>query len=52
MEVNLQMKDPVCGMNIAETSKHKSIYESKTYYFCSNACNTEFNKNPKKYAKQ
>lgn len=46
-------KDPICGMTVDEkTAKFKSTYEGKTYYFCSNACKAEFDKNPKRYAKK
>lgn len=44
------VKDVVCGMNIDEkTAKFKSDYQGKTYYFCSSACKTNFDKNPAKY---
>jgi len=39
-------------MNVTEASKYKSVHEGKTYYFCSNACKIEFDKNPKKYTKK
>jgi Cu+-exporting ATPase len=52
MEVKTDMaKDPVCGMNVDEkTAKLKSAYMGKTYYFCSQACKSSFDKNPTKYA--
>jgi len=44
-------KDPVCGMSVDEkTSKLKSEYMGKTYYFCNQSCKTAFDKNPSKYA--
>ena len=44
-------KDPVCGMQINEqTAANKSNYHGKTYYFCSPACKSTFDKNPEKYA--
>ena len=44
-------KDPVCGMQLSETSAPaKTEYKGKTYYFCSPACKTTFDKNPEKYA--
>ena len=44
-------KDPVCGMEVNEkTAKHKTEYKGKTYYFCSPACKTAFDKSPAKYA--
>jgi len=44
-------KDPICGMTVDEkTTKFKSEHMGKTYYFCSQACKTTFDKNPTKYA--
>ncbi len=43
------MNDPVCGMEISESSKFKSGYKGKTHYFCSTACKQNFDKNPEKY---
>lgn len=44
-------KDPVCGMQLNEaTAPAKSEHRGKTYYFCSLACKTAFDKNPEKYA--
>ncbi|MCP8304645.1 MAG: YHS domain-containing protein [archaeon] len=50
-------KDPVCGMDVDEKkAKYKTEYLSdegetyfKTYYFCSEHCKEEFEKDPKKY---
>jgi len=43
-------KDPVCGMDVNESkAKYKSEHAGKTYYFCSPACKTQFDKNPAKY---
>lgn len=45
------VKDLVCGMTVDEKkAKFKSEYKGKTYYFCSPACKTSFDKNPAKYA--
>ena len=42
--------DVVCGMNVDEkTSKWKSEYKGKTYYFCGPMCKLEFDENPEKY---
>jgi len=47
------MKDPVCGMDVNEiTSQYKTMYENETYYFCSQTCKTQFDKNPTKYIKE
>ncbi len=44
-------KDPVCGMQLAEVgAPATSEYKGKTYYFCSPACKTVFDKNPEKYS--
>jgi YHS domain-containing protein len=46
------MRDPVCGMTVDErTSKLKSEYQGKEYFFCSQGCMTSFNANPAKYSK-
>lgn len=43
-------KDLVCGMEVGERiAKHKTQYKGKTYYFCSQACKTTFDKSPAKY---
>ena len=45
-------KDPVCKMEVNEkTSKLKSDYNGKTYYFCNPNCKSTFDKSPAKYAK-
>ena len=45
--------DPICGMTAKEgKSKSKGLssrYQGKTYYFCSMACKTKFDKSPGKY---
>ena len=42
--------DVVCGMEIDEkTSKWKSEFNGKTYYFCVPICKMEFDKSPEKY---
>ncbi len=45
-------KDPVCGMDVdpAKPGAKKAAYEGKTYYFCSDTCKREFEKNPAKFA--
>ncbi|BFH73632.1 YHS domain-containing protein [Sulfurisphaera javensis] len=61
MEVNLKslfngsllmkVKDPVCGMDVDDTTPYKFSYKGKTYYFCSPMCMAEFKKRPEKYIK-
>lgn len=43
-------KDPVCGMEVNEkTAAGKSVYQGKTYYFCSPGCKQAFDREPEKY---
>ncbi len=45
-------KDPVCGMDVDDTSSNiKSVYKGQTYYFCSAGCKKDFDKNPAKFLK-
>ncbi len=45
-------KDPVCGMNVDERSTRlKTSYKGKTYYFCNPICQKQFEANPQKYAR-
>lgn len=42
--------DPVCHKKITkEENNHKILYQRKFYFFCSDKCLKEFEKNPKKY---
>ncbi len=47
-------KDPVCGMKLGEevvrALTYKSAYQGKLYYFCSDECKREFERDPGKYA--
>ncbi len=43
-------KDPVCGMEVDETTAPpQSEYQGKTYYFCHPACKQAFDKQPEEY---
>ena len=45
-----QVKDPVCGMTIEQSSAAgTSRYQGQTYYFCSTEDLREFEKSPAKY---
>jgi len=45
-------KDPICGMTVdPKRAAGSSMYQSKTYYFCSAGCKATFDKNPARYAK-
>lgn len=44
-------KDPVCGMAIDEKkAAATTIFQGKTYYFCSDTCQTKFLQDPGRYA--
>ncbi|HHW18096.1 MAG TPA: YHS domain-containing protein [Firmicutes bacterium] len=44
-------RDPVCGMNVREGKDSiRSEYKGQTYYFCSDRCRSEFDRNPGSYA--
>ncbi len=44
------VKDPVCGMSVDEKkATNKSVYQGRTYYFCSLGCKKSFDKQPDKY---
>lgn len=40
--------DPVCGME-ASGDLFKADYQSKSYYFCSDYCRQQFEKDPEAY---
>jgi Cu+-exporting ATPase len=43
-------KDPVCGMDVAETSiAQQMTHEGTTYYFCAPGCRKAFEREPAKY---
>ncbi len=52
MKTEPAMKDPVCGMEVDQTTEYKTDYNGKTYYFCSAECKETFESNPRKYAKK
>jgi P-type Cu+ transporter len=42
--------DPVCGMEVDERETElQSQYAGKRYYFCSEECQTTFERRPEKY---
>jgi xanthine dehydrogenase accessory factor len=43
--------DPICGMTVqVATARYRSVYEGKTFYFCSAGCLQKFEENPAEYA--
>jgi Cu+-exporting ATPase len=48
--VNKNIKDPVCGMDVANPSDEREFnYQDETYYFCSDKCLAKFEKDPEHY---
>lgn len=49
-------KDPVCGVDVslskAEKAGRKSSHRGKTYYFTSDECKAQFDKDPEHYVKE
>jgi len=44
------VKDPVCGMDLAEEkAPAMTEYKDKTYYFCGKGCKERFEADPEKY---
>jgi YHS domain-containing protein len=47
------VRDPVCGMSVDPTTAKEQIeFEGSTYYFCSPACRSAFEKDPARYTAQ
>ena len=44
-------KDPVCEMTVDEKKAATTVYQGKTYHFCSPGCKATFEKDPARYAK-
>lgn len=45
-------RDVVCGMQVDPAkAAGSSIFEGKSFYFCSSGCKAKFDANPKQYAK-
>lgn len=43
------LKDPVCGMTVTEESKYHEEFKGKTYFFCSDKCQSKFHSSPVQY---
>jgi Cu+-exporting ATPase len=44
-------RDPVCGMEMdPATAPARMERDGRTYYFCSQACKDQFEKNPAQFA--
>lgn len=45
-----QGKDPVCRMMVdSDTAPARSVYQGRTYYFCSDQCLRQFKNDRKRY---
>lgn len=44
--------DPVCGMNVSESSAHYFEYRGGKYLFCCDGCKQKFIKNPEAYLQE
>ncbi len=43
--------DPVCGMTVDPlTSGRKTLHDDKTFWFCSDSCKAEFERDPERYS--
>lgn len=46
-------RDPVCGMMVnPEKAAGRAVHAGRTYYFCSQACQRNFQANPGVYVKE
>jgi len=43
------LKDPVCGMSVAESSAHHCVHGGEAYFFCSASCLQKFQADPARY---
>jgi YHS domain-containing protein len=49
MEVMME-KDPVCGMQVDRNkAQYHMTHKGKDYYFCSQECKKQFERNPERY---
>jgi len=48
----MKFADPICGMTVDSSTRHRADYRGQTYYFCSAGCRQKFLANPDKYAEK
>ncbi|MFV2004179.1 MAG: YHS domain-containing protein, partial [Gammaproteobacteria bacterium] len=48
-ESDVQLKDPVCGMDVTADSEHHLKHNDQNYYFCSSNCHDKFEADPEQY---
>jgi len=45
-----KLQDPICNMQVSSDSPWQAVYQGQEYFFCSERCLAEFQKNPAYYA--
>ena len=45
-----KLKDPICRMEVPPDSPLRAVYQEREYFFCSERCLAEFNRDPQYYA--
>ena len=46
-------RDPVCGMEVDPAEADvQTVFEGRSYYFCSEECLSEFEREPQKYVRE
>ncbi len=51
IELENNLKDPVCGMDVTSDSDHHLQHDGHDYYFCSEHCENKFSASPDDYLK-
>ncbi len=49
LQQSKNLKDPVCGMDVTESSEHHHQHAQKDHYFCSEHCLIKFKNDPEHY---
>ncbi len=50
MSKSVEVKDPVCGMNVAAGSAAANVeHDGQNYFFCSESCSNKFRANPRAF---
>jgi len=46
---SVELRDPVCGMKVADTSAHQAEHAGRIYYFCRAGCRERFLEDPERF---
>lgn len=49
--VSANLRDPVCGMEVAPATGYSRAYQGREYWFCSRKCLDQFDADPARYAR-